>query len=67
MEKLGKIRRLYYRDGLTVAEIVRRTGLARNTVKSWLKAAEGTAPKYRRRSTGARRPKTPRSRPTWRN
>jgi len=49
MEKLGKIRRLYYRDGLTVSEIVRRTGLARNTVKSWLKAAEGTAPKYRRR------------------
>jgi transposase len=50
MEKLGKIRRLYYRDGLTVAEIVRRTGLARNTVKSWLKAAEGTAPKYRRKA-----------------
>jgi transposase len=49
MEKLGRIRRLYYRDGLTVAEIVRRTGLARNTVKSWLKATEGTAPKYRRR------------------
>jgi transposase len=49
MEKLGKIRRLYYRDGLTVSEIVRRTGLARNTVKSWLKAAEGVVPKYRRR------------------
>jgi transposase len=50
MEKLGKIRRLYYRDGLAVSEIVRRTGFARNTVKSWLKVAEGTAPKYRRRS-----------------
>lgn len=49
MEKLGKIRRLYYRDGCTVSEIVRRTGLARNTVKNWLKAAEGTTPKYRRR------------------
>jgi transposase len=49
MEKLGKIRRLYYRDGMTVSEIVRRTGFARNTVKSWLKAAEGVAPAYRRR------------------
>jgi transposase len=49
MEKLGKLRRLYYRDGLTLSEIARRTGFARNTVKTWLKAAEGVEPKYRRR------------------
>ena len=28
----------------------RRTGLTRNTVRTWLKAAEGTEPKYRRRA-----------------
>jgi len=49
MEKLGRLRRLYYRDGLTLSEIARKTGFARNTVKSWLKAAEGIEPRYRRR------------------
>ena len=47
MDMLGKIRRLRFRDGLSISEIVRRTGLSRNTVKSWLKAGEGTV-----RSTG---------------
>jgi transposase len=50
MKQLGKVRRLYYRDGLSLSEIERRTGLTRKTVRIWLKAAEGTAPKYRRRS-----------------
>ena len=49
MKELGRIRRWYYRDGLTVSEIARKSGYARNTVKSWLRAAEGTEPKYRRR------------------
>ena len=49
MEKLGRLRRLYFRDGLTLSEIARRTGFARNTVKTWLKAAEGIEPRYRRR------------------
>ena len=48
MKQLGKIRRLYYRDGLTISQIERRTGLTRKTVRRWLKAAEGTEPKYRR-------------------
>lgn len=48
MKQLGKIRRWYYPDGLTLPEIARKSGLARNTVKNWLKAAEGTEPKYRR-------------------
>ena len=49
MNLLGKIRRLRLRDGLSISEICRRTGLARNTVKSWLKAEEGAEPRYRRK------------------
>jgi len=48
MEMLGKIRRLYLRDKLSLSEISRRTGLSRNTVKKWLKKPEGTQPSYRR-------------------
>lgn len=50
MKDLGIIRRLYYRDGLSLSEIERRTGLTRKTIRHWLKAAEGVAPKYRRRA-----------------
>ena len=50
MNLLGKIRRLKLRDGLSISEISRRTGLARNTIKNWLKADEGVEPKYRRRA-----------------
>ena len=49
MVMLGKIRRLYYRDGVTLSEIARRTSLSRNTIKKWLKAPEGAEPKYRRK------------------
>ncbi len=49
MKDLGIIRRMYFRDGLSLSEIERRTGLTRKTVRRWLKAAEGTVPKYRRR------------------
>ena len=49
MEILGKIRRLYLRDGLSLHEITKRTGLARNTIRSWLRTAEeAAAPRYRR-------------------
>ena len=48
MKQLRKIRGLYYRDGLPLSEIEQRTGLTRKTVRGWLKAAEGTEPKYRR-------------------
>jgi len=49
MKQLGRVRRLYYRDGLSLSEIERRTGLTRKTVRGWLKTAEGTEPAYRRR------------------
>ena len=50
MEMFGKIRRLFYRDGLSRAEIARRTGLSRNTVKRWLRVPDGAEPVYRRRA-----------------
>ena len=49
MVMFGKIRRMFYRDGLSRSEIARRTGLSRNTVKRWLRVPEGTEPGYRRR------------------
>lgn len=49
MKDLGIIRRMFYRDGLSLSEIERRTGLTRKTVSRWLRAAEGAEPKYRRR------------------
>ena len=51
MALLGKIRRMYYRDKLSLSEIARRTSLSRNTVKKWLRAPEGASAAYRREST----------------
>jgi hypothetical protein len=51
MKDLGRIRSWYYRDGMSIVAIMKKSGYARNTVKSWLKATEGTEPAYRRRPT----------------
>ena len=49
MEMLGKIRRMYLRDKLSLHEITKRTGLSRNTIRTWLRASEKAArPTYRR-------------------
>ena len=48
MVMYAKIRRMFYREHLSISEIARRTTLTRNTIKKWLKAADGSAPKYRR-------------------
>jgi transposase len=49
MEMLGKIKRMYARDKLSLREIARRTGLSRTTVRRWLKTPEeGKAPSYSR-------------------
>lgn len=50
MATLGKIRRMYYRDGLSLSEISRRTSLSRNTIREWLKKPEGSEPRYRRQA-----------------
>jgi transposase len=54
MEMLGKIRRMYLRDKLSLHEITKRTGLSRNTIRSWLRSNwEEAAPVYcRREETG---------------
>lgn len=48
MVMYGKIRRMYYREHLTINEIQRRTSLSRNTIKKWLRAPGDSAVKYRR-------------------
>ena len=52
MDMLGKIRRLYYRDKESLSEISRRTGIARNTIKKWLRASGKIEPQYRRVMAG---------------
>jgi len=49
MEILGKIRRMYFRDRVSLHEIAKRTGLSRNTIRKWIRAPKPVAPpKYRR-------------------
>ncbi len=54
MNLLGKVRRLYHRDKLSLSEIERRTGITRKTIRKWLQASEGTEPKYQRRSSDSK-------------
>lgn len=49
MGMLAKIRRLHLRDGLSIREVCRRTGLSRNTVRQWLRRVDATEPKYPKR------------------
>ena len=46
MAMYAKIRRMHFREHLTISEIQRRTSLSRNTIKQWLKRDE--EPQYRR-------------------
>ena len=48
MAMIGKVRRMYFRQGKSVREIVRLTSLSRNTVRKWLKAPLEGEPRYRR-------------------
>ena len=50
MEMMGKIRRMYFRDKLSLHEITKRTGLARNTIRKWIRAPEVKQPVYQRRA-----------------
>ena len=48
MDMIGRVRRMRLRDQLPISEIAKRTGLARNTVKKWLKAPSEVVPRYER-------------------
>ena len=52
MEMLGKIRRMHLRDGLSLHEIAKLTGLSRNTIRRWLRSSEKAAPPTYRRHEG---------------
>jgi len=34
---LAKIRRMHFRDGMSLREAAKRTGLSRNTIRRWLR------------------------------
>ncbi len=44
MEMIGKVRRMYLRDKLSLHEIARRTGLSRNTIRKWLRSPKEVVP-----------------------
>lgn len=48
MAMYAKVRRMKLRDGLSISEIARRTGLARNTIKAWLRESLRSEMRYRR-------------------
>jgi transposase len=49
IEMVGKIRRMYFRDKMSLHEITKRTSLSRNTVRKWLRSTDEVAqPTYRR-------------------
>ena len=50
MAMIGNIRRMQFRDGISISEIVKRASLACNTGKKWLPTAPGAEPKHQRRA-----------------
>jgi transposase len=50
---LATIRRLHFRDKLSVRAIAKRTGLSRNTVRTWLRQPAVTQPAYPKRVTAS--------------
>jgi transposase len=46
MALLSSLRRWHFRDGMSIREITRRTGLSRNTVRKYLASGE-LEPRYR--------------------
>ena len=50
MAMYAKVRRMRLRDGLSISEIARRTGLARNTIKGWLRDSPRSQMKYQRQT-----------------
>jgi transposase len=51
VDMLAKVRRMHFRDGLSIREVCRRTGLSRNTIRKWLRRPDVTEPLYPKRSS----------------
>lgn len=52
MEMIGKLRRMHFRDGMSLHQIAKRTGISRNTIRKWVRAPKpDNPPKYARRTT----------------
>ncbi|MGV4685230.1 IS21 family transposase [Burkholderia pseudomallei] len=51
MATYAKVRRMHYRERLSISEIARRTSLSRNTIKRWLREPDRDAMTYHRPST----------------
>lgn len=49
MGMLAKIRRMHFRDHLSLREIARQTGLSRNTIRRWLRQKDVVEPRYKKR------------------
>ena len=48
MDSIGKVKRMHFRDPLSLSDIARRTGLSCNTLEKWVKAPTEATPRYRR-------------------
>jgi transposase-like protein len=51
IEMMGKIRRMYFRDKLSLHQIAKRTGLSRNIFRKWVRTPEATQPAYQQCAT----------------
>ena len=51
MVMYAKIRRMHFREHLTISEIQRRTSLSRNTIKKWLRGGEEPQQQRRHRDS----------------
>jgi transposase len=51
---LAKVRRMYFRERMSLREVARRTGLSRNTIRRWLRQPEVVEPQYARRRNASK-------------
>lgn len=50
MGKMGEIRRMCFRDKLSLHQMGKRTGLSRNTIRKWIRAPETKQSVYQRQA-----------------
>ena len=50
MGMLAKIRRMHFRENVSLRAIARQTGLSRNTIRNWLRRKDVVEPQYKKRA-----------------